>query len=93
MGVKKCIICGSNLILTNDLHYVSRDEEEVVSGLKALTGTQSFEPKIYDSFDCPVCGCQNNMQERKRSFYVESCNLEFTEDQEVIEVMECNYDN
>lgn len=29
-----------------------------------------MEAKIYDTFDCPQCGCQNVMGERKRSLYM-----------------------
>lgn len=63
----KCKICGAELKLTINGHYVTRDEEQV--GLANLV--KKTEVKIYDTFDCQYCGCQNIMQERKRELELE----------------------
>ena len=49
----KCKICGAEFQPTDMLHYISED-------------LGSTNPKEYDAFDCPICGCQINVQERKR---------------------------
>lgn len=59
----KCKICECEFVPEKKEHYISRDE--VKFGLSNLTG--GMEEKIYDTFDCPQCGCQNIMCERKRS--------------------------
>ena len=68
----KCKICGAELKLTINGHYVTRDEEQV--GLANLV--KKTEVKIYDTFDCQYCGCQNIMQERKRELELEELELE-----------------
>ena len=55
-----CSICGSVFSII-DRHYISR--ENTVTGLTVVA--RKDEPKLYDTFDCPVCGCQNRIQERK----------------------------
>lgn len=62
-----CKICESTFIPIIDKHYVAKDNGE--SGLSTVF--KSVEGNLYDSFDCPVCGCQMIAQERKRR-YVES---------------------
>lgn len=59
----KCKICGAEFPATLAGHYVSRDSTEVglVAALKS-----SDEPALYDTFDCPNCGCQVLAQTRKR---------------------------
>lgn len=60
----KCKICGKEFELQKGEHYVTRDAGQ--SGIaKVIVST---EEKIYDTFDCPHCGCQNVMQERKRNY-------------------------
>ena len=60
----KCKICGKEFELQKGEHYVTRDASQ--SGIaKVIVST---EEKIYDTFDCPHCGCQNVMQERKRNY-------------------------
>ena len=60
-----CKVCGAELTLTKENHYISRDE--VKTGLSVIVG--GLEEIIYDTFDCQECGCQNVMQERKRHWY------------------------
>lgn len=60
----KCKICGTEFPPVKDKHYVAR-ENEIVGGLsQSLNG--KAEKKIYDCFDCPMCGCQVIAQERKK---------------------------
>jgi len=59
----KCKICEYEFVPEKENHYISRDEVKVdLSNLACR-----MEEKIYDTFDCPQCGCQNVMGERKRS--------------------------
>lgn len=60
----KCKICNKEFELTKKDHYITRDAGRV--GLAAIAG--GSEETLYDTFDCPNCGCQNVMQERKRSY-------------------------
>ena len=63
----KCKVCGTNFELKVDNHYITRDEVVIRTGISSIIGSDN-EGKLYDTFDCPVCGCQNVMQERKRIF-------------------------
>ena len=60
----KCKVCGCEFVPVIDKHYISRDNGE--SGLSAAF--KSAEMNIYDTFDCPACGCQIIVQERKRVY-------------------------
>lgn len=60
----ECKVCGCEFTPTISKHYIARDDVE--SGLS--TAFKSAECKLYDSFDCPVCGCQMIVQERKREY-------------------------
>lgn len=73
-GQGKCAVCGERFPLVVDKHYVSRDDGQVgvVAMFKALP-----EDQLYDTFDCPHCGCQNVVQKRKRAI-CESILLEET---------------
>ena len=62
----KCNICECEFIPEKDKHYISRDE--IKTGLSTVVG--GLEEKMYDTFDCPQCGCQMVIQERKRAFCV-----------------------
>lgn len=57
-----CKICGSTFPAVRQNHYVSRDNGE--SGLNTLF--RASESPLYDTFDCPMCGCQVIVQSRKR---------------------------
>ena len=61
----KCKICGAEFPAIKERHYICRDGGKI--GLSAALGSND-EEKIYDSFDCPMCGCQVVAQERKRDF-------------------------
>lgn len=73
----KCKVCECEFVPEKKEHYISRDEVKV--GLSNLAG--GMEEKIYDTFDCPQCGCQNIMGERKRSLYIKLEKLEEEEEE------------
>lgn len=62
----KCKVCECEFIPEVKNHYVSRGE--IRTGLSAIAG--GAEENLYDTFDCPQCGCQNIVGERKRSLYM-----------------------
>lgn len=66
-GMAKCKICGRSFALMAEKHYIARDIEE--KGF-AVTFGRTSEVEYYDAFDCPHCGCQNIMQERKRTIMI-----------------------
>lgn len=47
-------ICGREFEPTAKAHYVARDNTR--SGMVVVVS--SDEPKLFDTFDCPHCGCQ-----------------------------------
>lgn len=61
----KCEICGTEFPAVKDKHYISRDNGK--TGLSVAFGAND-EDKIFDTFDCPQCGCQIIAQERKRKY-------------------------
>lgn len=61
----KCKVCGTEFPAIKERHYIARDNGK--TGLSSAFGSND-EEKIYDSFDCPMCGCQVVAQERKRIF-------------------------
>lgn len=63
----ECKICGCKFNAIEERHYISRDNGK--------SGLSESEEKLYDTFDCPSCGCQITVQERKRIYtpYCETC--------------------
>lgn len=61
-GMRACQVCGRDFPLVAEEAYVARDVEQ--GGL--ATALSSTESRWYDAIDCPHCGCQNVLQERKR---------------------------
>lgn len=59
----KCGVCECEFDGLKENHYISRGEGKC--GLAAISGGN--EVKFYDTFDCPQCGCQIVVKERKRS--------------------------
>lgn len=76
----ECKICGCKFNAVEERHYISRDNGK--SGLAVAFGSEP-EEKLYDTFDCPSCGCQIVVQERKR-IYIPCCETGL----EVIDVIE-----
>lgn len=76
----KCKICGKEFELKKDSHYIAREEE--VTGIATIARNE--EVSLWDSFDCPYCGCQNTVQKRLRiarsRLYVTELKSEDTED-------------
>lgn len=61
----KCKICSCEFPAINEKHYIVRDNGK--SGLAVAFGSEP-EERLYDAFDCPMCGCQIVAQERKRNY-------------------------
>ena len=61
-GMTTCKICGRDFPLIAEEHYISKEASKM--GLAAIAGGTS--PLLWDSFDCPHCGCQNRLHLRYR---------------------------
>lgn len=65
----ECEVCGTKFSPKKSQRYVTQ-ERIATGGLSdALTGSYR-QPKEYDTFDCPVCGCQFIAKERLRKVEV-----------------------
>ncbi len=53
----KCEVCGNEFEEEKENHYIARDKMAMVG-----------EPTVYDAYDCPKCGSQIIVKERKRYF-------------------------
>ena len=74
-GMATCVVCGRDFALMAEDHYTARDTEKK-GVIPAISGQE--EAGQYDAFDCPHCGCQNVMQERKATLFEESeCPCDF----------------
>lgn len=60
----KCKICGTEFPAIKEKHYIARDNNRT----GAVVVFSKDEEKIYDAYDCPLCGSQIIAQERKRNF-------------------------
>jgi hypothetical protein len=55
-----CVICHQPFTLDIKELYISKDS--LAGGvISSLTGEKC---RMWDTFDCPICGCQNRVQER-----------------------------
>lgn len=63
MNKTTCKVCGYVFELTKKRHYIAREKTELF-----LLPSNKMEPTLYDAFDCPNCGCQYIVNERKRVF-------------------------
>lgn len=83
-GMTTCKICGRDFPLLAEEHYIVRGIEKKANLIGALT--LQDEAIQYDAFDCPHCGCQNVMQERKfkfgATFFTEDENEDKEEEEE-----------
>lgn len=79
MNKVKCKVCDFGFIPESDKHYVSRDcgKTGVVSVFQS-----NDEEELYDTFDCPQCGCQIVVQKRKRTFITPTANDVEAEEEE-----------
>ena len=73
----KCKICGTEFPAIEERHYIARDN----SRAGAVVVISKDEEKIYDAYDCPMCGSQVIAQERKRIIEQE-CIYNFDDDTE-----------
>lgn len=71
----KCKICGTEFPAIKERHYIARDN--IRTG--AFTSISNEEEKIYDAYECPMCGSQIIAQERKRNFEPDNI-CDFSED-------------
>ena len=58
----KCKVCGTEFPAVEERRYIARDN----SRTGAVVVISKDEEKIYDAYDCPMCGSQIIAQERKR---------------------------
>lgn len=69
----KCKICGTEFPALEKMHYIARDNRRA----GAVVVISKDEEKIYDAYDCPMCGSQIIAQERKRILEPERiCNFD-----------------
>lgn len=60
----ECKICGCKFNAVEERHYISRDNGK--SGLAVAFGSEP-EEKLYDTFDCPSCGCRIAVRNERES--------------------------
>ena len=60
----KCKICGTEFPAIKERHYIARENNRT----GAVVVFSKDEEKIYDAYDCHMCGSQIIVQERKRNF-------------------------
>ena len=65
----ECKICGCKFNAVEERHYISRDNGK--SGLAVAFGSE-LRKNCTRPFDCPSCGCQIVVRERKR-IYIPCC--------------------
>ena len=67
MANLKCKVCGTEFPAIRERHYISRDLTKTGIG---TVFSSTDEPALYDSFDCPNCGCQVSVQGRNRRYTI-----------------------
>lgn len=60
----KCSVCGKEFELIGSNMYLTR--EESVAPLDS--NASHYEVKVFESFDCPHCNCQNRVNRRFPKF-------------------------
>ena len=63
----ECKICGAKFNAVIEKHYITRDNGK--TGL-TVAFSSTAEESLYDTFDCPMCGCQVIAKERKRNYTI-----------------------
>lgn len=81
-GITECKVCHREFALIAEDHYVAYDPRPM-GGLATLTCTDPT--RQYDAIDCPHCGCQSILQDRKPGVCPCECEEE-EEDEEEDEV-------
>ena len=59
----ECKVCGNKIVPKKENKYVVKDRVSM-GGLNNAFSGQYSEPKLYDAFDCDICGCQMVAKER-----------------------------
>ena len=77
-GMTTCKVCERDFALMAEDHYIARDPQRE-GGQIGIVIAGREEAKNFDAFDCPHCGCQNIMQERKM-FWTGGYNIDDIED-------------
>ena len=67
-GMYTCKICGRDFPLLIEEHYVAQDPQKVGAFANLVSTDRAFE---FDAIDCPHCGCQNVLGERKVPFFAD----------------------
>lgn len=75
-GKITCGVCKKEFDLMHERRYTAREEGRI--GVASISG--GLEPLLFDAFDCPFCGCQNIVGNRKREMC--ECCCEEEEDEE-----------
>ena len=60
----ECQICGALFELNEANRYVIVEEEAPLTAMFSV-------PTTYECFDCPKCGCQNRVNERKEGLRID----------------------
>lgn len=60
----ECQICGALFELNKANRYVIVEDEATLTAIFSV-------PVTYECFDCPKCGCQNRVNERKGSYIID----------------------
>lgn len=58
----KCRVCGFEWTPTKEDHYVAREDK-----MATIFTKNPGETELYDAWDCPVCGAQFAVGDRKRT--------------------------
>lgn len=61
-GMIECKVCHREFALVEEDHYVAHDPEPIGSLATLTCKDPAYQ---YDAIDCPHCGCQNLLQNRK----------------------------
>ena len=79
-GTATCKICGRDFPLIAAEHFIVQDPRKI-GVLANLANTD--KATMYDAFDCPYCGCQNIMQERKPLWFPDTsdCNCDDSDEE------------
>ena len=80
-GMTTCKVCGRDFALMEEEHYTAREPQK--TGVLANLANTDVA-RMFDAFDCPHCGCQNIMQERKPFWFIDNveCDCDCEEEEE-----------
>lgn len=78
VGMHKCTVCNREFELKGENHYIT--EARRATGLAVLIG--STETALYDTVDCPYCGCQQILHVREKVFVENNFDVECEEEPE-----------